>query len=143
VRFVTPACLRKQNRTSPWPAPESVARGLAERWHRLDPATSPPLPGHGTGPVWVSDIDGHNEVQLLTRRVRRDSRWQLEEEVVSGFVGRIRYVCHQGTDAEAADFDALMAFAAFAGAGSHTTYGFGVVVPEPTWQPPTIRGSQP
>jgi CRISPR/Cas system endoribonuclease Cas6 (RAMP superfamily) len=63
----------------------------------------------------------------------------LRQEVVSGFVGRIRYVCHQGTDAEAAGFDALMAFAAFAGVGSHTTAGFGVMVPEPTWQPPTIQ----
>jgi hypothetical protein len=142
VRFVTPVCLRRQSRTSPWPAPESVARGRAERWHRLDPATAPPLPGHGAGPVWVSDIDGHNEVQVLTRRVRRDGRWQLDEEIVSGFVGRIRYVCHQGTETEAADFDALMAFAAFAGAGSHTTYGFGVMMPEPTWQPPTLQNGR-
>jgi CRISPR-associated endoribonuclease Cas6 len=143
LRFVTPVCLRRQNRTSPWPAPDSVARGLAERWHRLDPATAPPLPGHGAGPVWVSDIDGHSEVAHLTRRVRRDGRRQLEEELVSGFVGRIRYVCDQGTDTEAADFSALLAFAAFAGAGSHTTYGFGVVVPEPTWQPPTVQAGRP
>jgi CRISPR/Cas system endoribonuclease Cas6 (RAMP superfamily) len=139
VRFVTPVCFRRQNRTSPWPAPESVARGLAERWHRLDPATAPALPGRGAGAVWVSDIDGHNEVHLLTRRSRSDGRRDLRQEVVSGFVGRIRYVCHQGTDAEAAGFDALMAFAAFAGVGSHTTAGFGVMVPEPTWQPPTIQ----
>ena len=143
VRFVTPVCLRRQNRTSPWPAPDSVARGLAERWHRLDPATSPPVPGHGVGPVWVSDIDGHSEVVNLTRRVRRDGRRLLDEEIVSGFTGRIRYVCDQGTDTEAADFDALMAFAVFAGAGSHTTHGFGVVVPEPTWQPPTVRAGRP
>jgi hypothetical protein len=38
VRFVTPVCVRRGNRTSPWPAPESIARGLAERWQRLDPA---------------------------------------------------------------------------------------------------------
>ena len=110
VRFVTPVCLRRGNRTSPWPAPESIARGLAERWHRLHPATAPPLPGSGTGPVWVSDVDGHSETQILTRRGGR-------REVVSGFTGRIRYVCDQGTDAEAADFSALIAFAAFAGAG--------------------------
>jgi hypothetical protein len=132
VRFVTPVCLRRGNRTSPWPAPESVARGLAERWHRLHPATAPPLPGSGTGPVWVSDIDGHSETQILTRRGGHG-------KVISGFTGRIRYVCDQGTDAEAADFGALIAFAAFAGAGSHTTYGFGVTCPEPTWQPPTVQ----
>jgi hypothetical protein len=120
-----------------------VARSLAERWHHVDPATAPPLPTPGAGPVWVSDIEGHSEVQILARRARRDGQPKMEEEVVSGFVGRMRYVCDRGTDAEAADFDALVAFALFAGIGSHTTYGFGVVAPEPTWQPPTLhaRGS--
>ncbi len=143
VRYVTPVCLRRGNRTSPWPAPESVARGLAERWHRLDPATAPPLPGPGAGPVWVSDIDGRSEVQVLTRRVMRGGQWQAEDEIISGFAGRVRYVCDRGTDAEAAEFGALMAFAVFAGAGSHTTYGFGVVAPEPTWQPPTQQPGRP
>jgi len=143
VRFVTPVCLRSGNRTSPWPAPASVARGLAARWRQLDPQTAPPPPRPGVGPVWVSDIEGHNEVQILARNVRRDSRWRLEEEVISGFIGRIRYVCDRGTEDEAAAFDALMGFAAFAGAGSHTTYGFGVVQPEPTWQPPTVRAGAP
>lgn len=143
VRYVTPVCLRRGNRTSPWPAPESVARGLAERWRRLDPATAPPLPARGAAPVWVSDIEGRSEVHILTRRTERGGQRQLTDEVISGFTGRIRYVCDQGTDAEAADFSALMAFAAYAGAGSHTTYGFGVLRPEPTWQPPTLRGGQP
>jgi CRISPR-associated endoribonuclease Cas6 len=139
VRFVTPVCLRRGNRTSPWPAPESLTRGLAERWHRLDPDTAPPAPGRGAGPVWVSDVEGHSVVQILTRNVRRDRRWRLEDEVISGFTGRIRYVCDQGAGAEVAAFGALLAFAVFAGAGSHTTYGFGVVQPEPTWQPPTVQ----
>jgi hypothetical protein len=143
LRFLTPACVRRHNRTSPLLTPESVARGLAERWHRLDPATAPALPGPGPGPVWVSDIEGRNEVQILSRNVRRDGRSRPQEEVISGFVGRIRYVCDRGSDADAAGFDALMAFAAFAGVGSHTTYGFGVVVPEPTWQPPTLRAGHP
>jgi len=143
VRFVTPVCLRRGNRTSPWPAPESVARGLAERWRRLDPATAPPLPGRGAASVWVSDIEGRSEAHILTRRTERGGQRQLTGEVISGFTGRIRYVCDQGTDAEAADFGALMAFAAYAGAGSHTTYGFGVLRPEPTWQPPTLGPGKP
>jgi len=143
VRYVTPVCVRRRNRTSPWPAPDSVARGLAERWQRLSPATAPPVPGPGTGPVWVSDIEGRSQVQILTRRVRRGGEWQTQDEVISGFVGRIRYVCDQGSDTEAADFGALLAFAVFAGAGSHTTHGFGVVTPEPTWQPPTQRAGRP
>jgi CRISPR/Cas system endoribonuclease Cas6 (RAMP superfamily) len=139
VRYVTPVCVRRRNQTSPWPAPESVARGLAERWQRLDPVTAPPVPGPGSYPVWVSDIDGHSEVRILARRGNRDGDRTPRDEVISGFLGRIRYVCDRGTDTDAADFGALMAFALFAGAGSHTTYGFGVVQPEPTWQPPTRR----
>ncbi len=143
VRFVTPVCLRRGNRTAPWPAPESVARGLAERWQRLDPQTAPPSPGRGASAVWVSDLEGHSEAHILPRRARHGGQRRLTEEVISGFAGRIRYVCDHGTQAEAADFGALMAFAAYAGAGSHTTYGFGVTCPEPTWQPPTLRSGQP
>jgi CRISPR/Cas system endoribonuclease Cas6 (RAMP superfamily) len=133
VRFVTPTCTRRRNRAAPLLNPDALALGLAERWRLLDPATAPALPWlPGPGPVWVSDLDGHTEVQLLSRRTR-------QEEVISGFIGRVRYVCDQGNEAERAAFDALLNFAAFAGAGSHTAYGFGVVVPEPTWQPPTIR----
>lgn len=143
VRFVTPTCFRRGNRTSPWPAPDSLARGLAERWRQLHPDTTPPAPGPGGGPVWVSDIDGHSEACALTRKTRRNGTWRLDDEVISGFTGRIRYVCDQGSDDEAAAFDALLGFAAFAGVGSHTTYGFGVISPEPTWQPPTTRSGSP
>jgi CRISPR/Cas system endoribonuclease Cas6 (RAMP superfamily) len=89
--------------------------------------------------VWVSDLDGHSEVQILPRTVRRGGEQERREEVISGFTGRVRYVCDHGTDAEAAIFGALLAFASFAGAGSHTAYGFGVVIQEQTWQPPTVR----
>jgi CRISPR-associated endoribonuclease Cas6 len=137
IRFITPACFRRGNRTSPWPAPETVARGLAERWRRLHPQTAPPPPPPGPGPVWVSDLDGRNEVQALTRNLRRDGGRQPQEEIISGYTGRIRYACDQGTSDDAATFHALISFAAYAGVGAHTTYGFGVISPEPTWQPPT------
>jgi hypothetical protein len=140
VRFISPACTRRHNRAAPLLNPDALALGLAERWRLLDPLTAPALPWlPGPGPVWVSDLDGHTEVQLLWRRTRRDGEWVRQEEVISGFTGRVRYVCDQGSEAERAAFDALLNFAAFAGAGSHTAYGFGVVVPEPTWQPPTTR----
>jgi len=141
VRFVTPACTRRRSRTSPLLAPDALARGLAERWRHLDPATAPALPWRGDGPVWVSDLDGRSEVQILSRRLPRNGQSVTEDEVISGFTGRVRYVCDHGTDDEAAAFGALLAFAAFAGAGSHTAYGFGVIVPEPTWQPPTIEAA--
>jgi CRISPR-associated endoribonuclease Cas6 len=144
ARFASPACTRRRNRAAPLLNPDALALGLAERWRLLDPATAPVLPWlPGSGPVWISDLDGHTEVQLLSRRTQRDGKPAKQEEVISGFVGRVRYVCDHGSEAEAAAFGALLAFASFAGAGSHTAYGFGVVVPEPTWQPPTIRaGSQ-
>jgi hypothetical protein len=141
VRFVTPACARRRNRTFPLLSPETLARGLADRWQRLDPATAPDVPWRGAGPVWVSDLDGHSEVQVLARRLRRDGQSVTEEEIISGLTGRVRYVCDHGSDADAACFGALLAFAAFAGAGSHTAYGFGVTVPEPTWQPPTMQAA--
>ncbi len=141
VRFLTPTCARRRNRAFPLLAPDALARGLAERWQHLDPATAPELTWRGTGPVWVSDLDGHSEVQILSRRVRREDAPAREEEIISGFTGRVRYVCDHGSDAEAACFGALLAFARFAGVGSHTAYGFGTVVAEPTWQPPTVQAA--
>ena len=144
VRFASPACVRRRNRAAPLLSPDALASGLAERWRLLDPPTAPALPWlPGPGPVWVSDLDGRTEVQIVSRSVRQDGIQERREEVISGFAGRVRYVCDHGTDAEAAAFGALLAFASFAGAGSHTAYGFGVVVPEPTWQPPTMRAANP
>ena len=139
IRFVTPVCLRRGNRTSPWPAPESIARGLADRWRHLSPSTAPEAPARDGNPIWVSDLDGHSQTQILTRRARRNGQWALVNETVSGFTGRIRYVCDRGSDADAAAFHALIGFAVYAGTGSHTTYGFGVVCAEPTWQPPSAQ----
>jgi CRISPR/Cas system endoribonuclease Cas6 (RAMP superfamily) len=72
--------------------------------------------------VWVSDVDGHS------------AALRLRDTVVSGFLGRVRYVC-DGSDEEAAAVDALLAFARFAGIGSHTAFGLGSVEVNPTWQP--------
>jgi CRISPR-associated endoribonuclease Cas6 len=143
IHFLTPTCFRRGSRTSPWPAPETLARGLTDRWRRLHPQTAPPPPAPGPASIWVSDIDGRSDVHTLTRNVRRHGTWHTEDEIISGFTGRIRYVCDNGTDNQAAAFDALIAFAAYSGAGSHTTYGFGILRPEPTWQPPTTRSPAP
>lgn len=138
VRFVTPACARRRNRTAPLLSPDPLALGLAERWRQLDPATAPALPWRpGGNPVWVSDLDGRTEAQLLTRTIRGPDGPQRREEVISGFTGRMRFACDSA--AGAAVFGPLLAFASFAGAGAHTAYGFGVVTPEPTWQPPVQR----
>lgn len=141
VRFLTPACARRRNRASPLLAPDTLARGLAKRWQLLDPTTAPQLTWRGAGPIWVSDLDGHSEVKILSRRAHQDSGPPHQEEIISGFTGRVRYVCDGGTATEAACFDALLAFAAFAGAGAHTAYGFGTIAPEPTWQPPSVQAA--
>jgi CRISPR-associated endoribonuclease Cas6 len=140
IRFLTPTCFRRGNRTSPWPAPETLIRGLTDRWRRLHPQTSPEQPAPGPSPIWVSDIDGHSEAHTLTRNIRKQGTWHREDETISGFTGRLRYVCDTGTNDQAATFHALMNFAAYAGVGSHTTYGLGIIEPEPTWQPPTAQG---
>jgi CRISPR-associated endoribonuclease Cas6 len=139
VRFASPACTRRRNRTSPLLAPDALARGLAERWQALDPATAPEVTWRGSGPIWVSDLEGSSQVNILSRRNHRDSGPPRQDEIISGFTGRVRYVCDDGTRDEAASFDALIAFAQFAGAGSHTAYGFGTVVAETTWQPPSVH----
>jgi CRISPR-associated endoribonuclease Cas6 len=126
LRVISPATFRSRNRTSPWADPVAVARGLHQRWQLLHPSTAPDAVDGGARSVWVSDFDGRSEVT------------RLRGQVVSGFVGRLRYVA-DGPRAEAEAFSALMGFAAFAGIGSHTTYGFGTVVPEGTWQPPSAR----
>lgn len=141
IRFVSPACTRRGNRTSPLLAPEALTRGLAERWKALDPATAPEVTWRGNGPIWVSDLDGNSQVHVLSRRNHRTSGPPPQDEIISGFTGRVRYVCDDGTKDEAACFDALIAFAQFAGAGSHTAYGFGTVVPETTWQPPSVQAT--
>lgn len=126
LRVTSPATFRSRNRTSPWADPVTVARGLLRRWKALHERTAPGTVDGGARSVWVSDLDGQSEVAILRGRV------------VSGYVGRLRYVA-DGPAEEAEAFAALMNFAAFAGIGSHTTYGFGTVVPEHTWQPPTTR----
>jgi CRISPR-associated endoribonuclease Cas6 len=122
VRMTSPATFRSRQRCSPWPAPEAIARGLESRWRLLDPGTAPEGAADAARGVWVSDLDGHSEVVTL------------DGAVVSGFVGRIRYAC-DGSTAHARTFDALLSLAAFAGIGSHTTFGFGSVTLEDTWRP--------
>jgi CRISPR-associated endoribonuclease Cas6 len=131
LNMLTPTTFRQRNRTTPWPAPDAVARGLLHRWRLLDPETAPAATSLDTRhTVWVSDLDGHSEVA------------DLKGQVLSGFLGRVRYSC-DGPAEEACLFDAVISLAAYAGIGSHTTFGFGTVIAEPTWQPPSIRPRRP
>lgn len=122
VEFATPVTFRNGQRTSPWPAPSSVLTGLAARWSGLRTSGAPELSRSASSSVWVSDVEGRSEPL------------ELKQNVVSAFIGRIRYVC-DGTEAEAATVSALFAFSAYAGIGSHTAFGLGAVRLAPTWQP--------
>lgn len=135
VAFRSPTTFRRGSRTSPWPAPDSLLLGLSSRWNALSAQSAPALTREVMQSLWVSDIDGRSEAI------------RLRGTVVSGFVGRVRYVC-DGSEADAGTVDALLAFARFAGIGSHTAFALGTVDVESTWQPSRVtagarRGMSP
>ncbi|MFY1649788.1 CRISPR system precrRNA processing endoribonuclease RAMP protein Cas6 [Solwaraspora sp. WMMB762] len=137
LRFLTPATFRRGNGFTPWPDPWSVVAGLRAVWRANAPAGLPelvlPLPGvggpGGGGPgerpdrdaLWVSDIDGTSDVVKVNGRT------------VSGFLGRIRYVC-DGPTALVGAVDRLMRLAPYSGVGAQRGRGFGLVRLEPTWR---------
>jgi CRISPR-associated endoribonuclease Cas6 len=114
VLYLSPATFRHRNRSSPWPAPASVLTGLSVRWRLLDPVTAPAPDPQTLRTVWVSDIEGRSEP------------FTLKQMIVSGFVGRLRYVC-DGTPDQIAAVSSLFSFARYAGIGSHTAFGCGTV----------------
>lgn len=120
LRFATPASFRRGQRSSPWPAPASVLRGLAQRWAVETGEDRTPTHQQADA-VWVTDIDGANDVV------------RISGTLYSGFVGRIRYQCDD--DEAAALVSPLFGLAPYAGVGSATTKGLGTTVVEPTWQP--------
>lgn len=115
VDFVTPTTFRRRARSTPWPAPESIAKSLVERWRALDAATAPWIEDLHLKSIWVSDIRGESYPI------------QGPDSLVSGFVGTIRYVA----DADSQDggaFGRLLGLAEFGGLGALTAFGFGQVV---------------
>lgn len=92
----------------------------------MDPLEENPKPWRQ---IWVSDIDGHSE--LL----------HLPGLTVSGFLGRIRYVCDDQVMAHT--FGRLLRFAEFAGVGRYSTRGLGAIQLEPTWDSPPTRHRPP
>ncbi|MFI7531463.1 CRISPR system precrRNA processing endoribonuclease RAMP protein Cas6 [Nocardia salmonicida] len=123
VTFLTPTTFGNGNRFSPWPDPSSIARSLTTRWNTLRPNNIPQLPEDPKlwRRVWVSDIDGHSEVL------------DLQNLTLSGFLGRVRYVCEDPQ--MAAIFQSLLTFAEYAGVGRYPTRGLGAIRLEPTWEP--------
>lgn len=121
LNFVTPTAFRQGRRSSPFPAPAAVLRGLAQRWDAFSPVPLCGSPADAAFQVWVSDIDGESEVL------------KIAGVTFSGFVGRVRYQCD---DSDAVrTVGPLFALAPLAGVGAATTKGLGTVRLEATWQP--------
>lgn len=119
VSFLSPTSFSNGSRFSPWPDPTPMGRSLIQRWNAVHPYSKVVVEPNAWSKVWVSDIDGHSETLRPAGLT------------VSGFLGRIRYVC---TDPVVAGvFDRLLQFAEFAGVGRYTTRGLGTVRLEPTW----------
>lgn len=121
LRFATPTTFRHANRFSPWPDPVTIIKGLSDRRAQFGPS-GPELPRMRRDQLWVTDVDGRNEI-VKVRGV-----------TVSGFVGRLRFEATEDAP-NGGLIDALVRLAPYSGVGAYTTTGLGVTRQEPTWQP--------
>ena len=112
---------RRGNRFTPLPAPSPILGSLRRSWNTYAPPELAVDLDLSTDPVWVTDIDGRNEVV------------QVNKLTVSGFVGRLRLECDDGATADAVS--RVVRLAPVAGVGAYTTRCFGVTRIDPTWQP--------
>ncbi len=112
LEFLTPGSFRRGNRTSPWPAPESVLRGLADTWAGNTDIAVDVIDPRSAAQVWVSQFEGASHTL------------RLGGVVVTGFLGRIRYRCD--VPEVAAAVDPLLRLAAFSGVGTAKGKGMGV-----------------
>ncbi|MFT4124891.1 MAG: CRISPR system precrRNA processing endoribonuclease RAMP protein Cas6 [Gordonia sp. (in: high G+C Gram-positive bacteria)] len=122
VVFRTPTALRNKDCISPLLEPYRLVGSAVKRWNSLVADSARQLE-HGVAPseIWVSDLDGRNEVM------------KVHGITVSGFVGRMRFVCENDNAAQL--FSRIWAFAEHAGIGAYTPHGLGCVAREDTWQP--------
>lgn len=112
LEFVTPVTFRRGNRTSPFPQPASVLRGLLDSWNAWSGLPVRDLTRQQTDEIWVSDIDGHSEPVTVSGNP------------MSAFVGRICFRCDDVVTAELVD--PLFRLAPYAGVGSARAKGLGV-----------------
>lgn len=119
LTFVTPLTFRRGNKFTPFPNPKAILGGLRAKWS----THAPPELRHitldlATDPVWVTDINGHNEIVTVNERT------------VSGFIGHMRI--ESDTDHTTTEnIDRLLRLAPYSGCGAHTTRGFGLTHIEP------------
>jgi CRISPR-associated endoribonuclease Cas6 len=121
LRFVSPTTFRRRNAFTPTPSLQAILGSLRRTWRMFRPAdVADVILDLTPEPVWLTDI--HVDSQVL----------RVDNRIVSGFVGWLRFVCDPD-DGEVADaVDRLVALAPYAGVGAYTTRGFGVTRCEPT-----------
>lgn len=129
LRFLTPTTFRRGNAFTPSPALSAILGSLRRTWQDFAPTQLQPVVlDLSKDPVWLTDIDVASQVVHVNQRV------------VSGFTGRLRFVCDGGDDVCDA-VDRLVQLAEFAGVGAYTTRGFGMTRQEPTWA--TVQPRRP
>ena len=129
LRFVTLTTFRRGNAFTPNPGLKPILGSLRQVWRASAPPELPPLVLELTPePVWLTAID----VSSRTTRVN--------DLLVSGFTGRLRFAC-DGPPAVVAAVDRLVRLSAYAGVGAYTTRGFGVVRVESTDRSPRLQPS--
>ncbi|MBL7517931.1 CRISPR system precrRNA processing endoribonuclease RAMP protein Cas6, partial [Frankia sp. CNm7] len=120
VTMTTPTFFSRDGRDLPLPDPALAIQGLLTRWNAFAP-----------GPLRI----GAGDARSLVDAVFLDGVWGSSAEVELGhglrqvgFVGHADLRLMAGTsDFVATMFTALTRFAAFAGVGERTAYGFGAV----------------
>jgi CRISPR-associated endoribonuclease Cas6 len=123
LRFVTPLTFRRGNRFTPMPAPKPILASLRATWRAFAPPDiAQPDLDLALDPVWVTDINGANDVREVNGRT------------VSGFIGQLRIECDAAPHIAHA-VNQVIKLAPYSGVGAYTTRGFGVTRLEPTRQP--------
>lgn len=122
VHALSPTLWRDRNDDLPFPRAGSLIVGLTRRWGAwsplaLDPSTTGERRTGNAAVARLAITDFAIEGASLTRD-RRTRR---------GFVGRVDLATDEPCNAARARVDALLHFAEYAGVGSMTPYGFGVV----------------
>lgn len=120
LRFITPTTFRRGNASTPSPSLRAILGSLRRAWRSFAPADLPPIAVElSDDPAWVTDINVASRVL------------HIDERIVSGFTGSIRFVCDRDNEVASA-INRLVQLAPFAGVGAHTTYGLGAVELEAT-----------
>lgn len=131
LRFITPTTFRRGNAFTPAPSLTAILGSLRRTWQDFTPPELPPLRlDLAADPVWLTDIDVTSQTVTINKLV------------VSGFTGRLRFIC-DADDHTAAAIDTLVNLAEYAGVGAYTTRGFGYTRRETTWTPKTPRPRTP